>query len=110
VFPQISKNTYWSAIFVFLNNTIWIWYLAEGYQKIANIRIIFGLILNVLLNYLLIPHYGAIGSAWATFISRLFVAYIGQMFSPKTRIIFNMVTKSLLTLGLYRIKFNKILF
>jgi O-antigen/teichoic acid export membrane protein len=101
---DILKIHIGSAIFVFLNNAIWIWYLAEGYQKIANIRIIFGLILNVLLNYLLIPHYGAIGSAWATLISRGFVAYIGQVFSPKTRIIFIMVTKSLLTFGLYRLK------
>lgn len=84
----------WAGIFVFLNNAAWNWYLAEDMLKTANYRIITGLTINIGLNYLLIPTYGAIGAAWATLISRAFVAYFGQLLNKNTRKIFFLMTRS----------------
>jgi O-antigen/teichoic acid export membrane protein len=91
----------WAGVFVFLNNAVWNWYFAENKQYIANIRIIVGLLLNVALNYLLIPKYGVLGAAYATLISRAFVTYIGQLLHRDTMKLFVMMSKSIFTGGLY---------
>ena len=91
----------WAGVFVFLNNAVWNWYFAENKQYIANIRIIIGLLLNVVLNYLLIPKYGVLGAAYATLISRAFVAYIGQLLHRDTVKLFIMMSQSIFTGGLY---------
>ena len=96
----------WAGLFVSLNNAAWAWYIVENRQKIANVRILIGLALNIVLNLFLIPSYGAIGAAIATIISRAFVAYIGQLFTRPTRVLFFMMTKSLFTCGFYAQTFN----
>lgn len=86
----------WASVFVFLNNAIWTWYYAEEKQKTANYRLIVGLLLNVLLNYLLIPIMGILGAAWATLISRAFVAYFGQLMSRDTVILFHLINRAII--------------
>jgi O-antigen/teichoic acid export membrane protein len=90
----------WAGVFVFLNNAVWAWYIIENKQALANTRILLGLTLNVLLNLLLIPSYGATGAAAATLVSRAFVAYFGQLLSADTRHLFTMMSCSIFTLGL----------
>jgi O-antigen/teichoic acid export membrane protein len=85
----------WAGIFVFLNNASWKWYIAENLQKIANYRLYVGLIINVLLNYFLIPIYGITGAAVATVLSRALSSYIGNIFLRKTRPLFFQQTKAL---------------
>ena len=91
----------WAGIFVFLNNASWTWYFAENKQHIANIRLILGLLLNIVLNYVLIPQYGVLGAAWATLISRAFVAYFGQLLHAETRKLFFMMSRSLFLGGFH---------
>lgn len=86
----------WTGVFVFMGNAAWTWYLAENKQHLANIRIIFGLGINIALNALLIPHYGVVGAAWATLISRAVVVYFGQLLTKDTWPLFRMMTKALL--------------
>lgn len=52
--------------------------------KVKNLNILFGmgLIVNILLNYILIPKYGAIGAAISTFITQTLVM-IGQVYLVK---------------------------
>jgi O-antigen/teichoic acid export membrane protein len=90
----------WAGVFVFLNNAVWAWYIIENKQALANTRILLGLTLNVLLNLLLIPQYGATGAAVATLVSRAFVSYFGQLLSADTRHLFAMMSCSLFTLGM----------
>jgi O-antigen/teichoic acid export membrane protein len=85
----------WAGVFVFLNNAVWNWYFATELHYLANYRILTGLMINVLLNWLLIPLYGAVGAAWATLISRAFTAYFGQLLNKKTRHLFFSMTKSI---------------
>ena len=85
----------WAGIFVFLNNTVWAWYLAKNRQQLANYRIIMGMVLNITLNYWWIPRYGVVGAAWATLVARFFVAYIGQLFNRETAVLFVMMNKTI---------------
>ncbi|MDA3895687.1 MAG: flippase, partial [Desulfobacteraceae bacterium] len=45
----------WAGVFVGLNNAAWRWHMAENNQKLAFFRLLAGALLNILLNYYLIP-------------------------------------------------------
>lgn len=92
----------WASIFVFFNNTAWIWFLVENKQILGNVRLIYGLIINIILNYLWIPKFGPLGAAYATLVSRGFIVYLGQLLTPDTRILFLMMTRSILGIGCWR--------
>ena len=91
----------WSIVFVFLNNGAWQWYLAENLQHLATVRLIMGAILNVILNYLLIPRFAAIGAVYSTLISYSLASYFGNLLFSQTRPNFILQTKALLSF--YRI-------
>lgn len=97
----ILKIHVWAGVFVFLNNALWIWFIAEERQRIGNLRIVSGLALNIALNLYLIPLYGGAGAAVATLISRAFVGYLGLLLSHETRTIFWMISRSLIFQGVY---------
>ena len=86
----------WAAVFVFFNNIQWKWYITEGLQKIALIRISIATVINIVLNFLLIPHYGISGAAISTLVSFAFAGYFGNAFFGKTVKLFVLQTSSLL--------------
>ena len=94
----------WAGVFVFLNNVTWTWYIAESKQDLVNIRMIVGLLLNIGLNYVLISDFGALGAAYATLISRSFIAYFGHLMNRETRVLFYMMSRSMLSLGFYKMR------
>lgn len=70
------------------------WYLVENLQLQRSINYLIGGILNIFLDVLLIPKYGSIGAAIATFIS-YFVAIVLMDFArPQTRNNFYFIIKS----------------
>lgn len=66
---EILSVYIWSGIFVFYGIAWSRWMINEGFQKILLIMEVMSLISNVILNYVLIPKYGALGAAIATTIS-----------------------------------------
>ena len=60
------------------------WLLAEGLQRYGLFYTTAGAILNVTLNVILIPKYGATGAAWATLATQLGLLPI-QLAFPKAR-------------------------
>ncbi|HDM8221358.1 TPA: flippase [Vibrio campbellii] len=94
----------WSAIFVFLGVASSKWFIAEGLQKQALYRTMAGLLVNIILNYLLIDEYGAIGAAFATLLSQMMASYFFNAFNVKTRSVFIMQSRSFL----FPIRFLKI--
>ncbi|MFO4667948.1 flippase [Vibrio cholerae] len=86
----------WSAVFVFLGVASSKWFIAEGLQKQALYRTIAGLIVNIILNYILIDEYGALGAAFATLISQMMASYLFNALNVKTRNLFIMQSRSLL--------------
>lgn len=85
----------WTGIFVFLWVASGKWLVAEGMQLLALYRAIGGLILNIILNFLLIPKLGITGAAIATLVSQIYTAYLFDFFHPMTRVSFILKTKAL---------------
>lgn len=56
--------------------------IIENIHKYAFIRNILACIVCIASNYLLIPHWGIIGSAWATILTVLFSGGLGNLFIP----------------------------
>jgi len=53
-------------VFVFLGVASGKWFLAENYIKKTFYRTFLGMLINVILNFVLIPQYGILGAAVAT--------------------------------------------
>lgn len=77
-----------SAPFIFLGVVGNVWIAAEGLQVVQLFCTFSVAILNVILNWYLIPFYGAFGAAWVTVISHLFANLIANSVHPSTRPIF----------------------
>lgn len=85
----------WAAVFVFLGFASSRWFLAENLQFLSFQRTAFGAVVNVLLNWLTIPHYGAIGAAIATVVSQAAAGWLFDALHPVTREMFGMKLKSM---------------
>jgi O-antigen/teichoic acid export membrane protein len=86
----------WAGVFVFLGVASGKWLLLENLQKHALYRTALGAVVNIVANLVLIPEYGILGAAVATLLSQAFVAYLYDFFSPSTRRIVALKTRSLL--------------
>lgn len=92
----------WSGVFASLSFASGRWYLLEGLQKLALSRNLFGVAINVALNFVLIPRYGALGAAFSTLAAQCCAAFLFDVFNPRTRDVFFMKLNALLLLGLFR--------
>ena len=88
----------WSIVFVFLSNGSWSYYLTEGLEKLASIRLIVGAVVNIVLNIYFIELYGLPGAAYATLISYSVSGYFVNYLFKKTRTNFYLQTYSILNL------------
>jgi len=86
----------WSIIFTAMAVVSGKYLINEGLQKITMHRHLMGLIINIILNYLLIPIYGIEGAAMATLISLALSNYFFDALKKETRLIFLQKTKSIL--------------
>jgi O-antigen/teichoic acid export membrane protein len=78
----------WASLFVFVGVGSSKFLLAENLQNLAFYRTFYGMIINIILNFILIPSYGIQGAAIATLINQAAVAYLFDMFNKETRKIF----------------------
>jgi len=89
----------WAGIPVFLLLGSNQYLVTENFTKIYLWRSVIGMVLNVALNFLLIPTYGLMGSAWATVIS--YSATTFSIIAPAvTRKHFYMMIRSILLVNL----------
>jgi len=85
----------WAAVFVFLGVASSKWFLAENRQMLSFQRTALGAVVNVILNFLLIPDFGPVGAAVATVISQAMAAFLFDAVQPVTREMFFMKIKSM---------------
>ena len=71
-------------------------YLSENLQKYSFYRTLAGAIINIILNYLLIPKYGIYGAAFATLISQAIASYLFNATNKKLKYTFLLQTNALL--------------
>lgn len=81
----ILKLHAFSSIFMFWGYVNHRWLLREGYSGVIFTRTALGCLINVAINYLLIPKMGGEGAAIATIISYACVAFLFDVFLPATR-------------------------
>ncbi len=74
-----------SSIFVFIGVAVGKWFIVENKQSLTFYRTLFGAILNIIFNIVLIPRYGVLGSAIATVVSYGIAAYFSLLFFTDTR-------------------------
>lgn len=97
---QLFNIMLYSLPFIFLGSVSGFWYVNNGLEIYALIRNIFGLCLNVALNYLLIPDFGLAGAAWATLISYIVTSLLIDALFKKTRSAFLIKLTALINLNL----------
>ncbi|MFV0267233.1 MAG: flippase [Draconibacterium sp.] len=86
----------WKTVGIALSSASGQLIIIEGKQKFVVFRNVIGVILCVAFNFILIPRFGIIGSAWTTLISVFFAGYIANYLIPPFREIFRLQTSSLL--------------
>jgi O-antigen/teichoic acid export membrane protein len=90
----------WSAIFIAMATVSGKYLINEGLQKITMQRHLTGVLINIPLNFVLIPIYGIEGAAYASLFSLAFSNYIYDAISPATRFCFVQKTRSFIGYGL----------
>jgi PST family polysaccharide transporter len=94
----------WSAVFVFLGVVQTPWNVNEGLNRLTLVWTTGGALVNIALNWILIPRYGALGAAIATLISYGCVSYLANAIFPQTRAMFRVQTQALLLRHLWTAK------
>jgi len=85
----------WASVFVFLGVASSQWFVAENRQILQMQRTVLGAIVNVSLNFWLIPIYGTTGAAVATVISYAVATLFADLLARETRHLFVMKVSSL---------------
>ncbi|MBN3885063.1 MULTISPECIES: flippase [unclassified Nostoc] len=86
----------WTSLFVFMGLATSPWFIAEGLNHVSLGKTLFGAILNIILNLLLIPKYSGLGAAIATIISQAAAAFVCNAFDSRTQKIFKIQVRSLI--------------
>jgi O-antigen/teichoic acid export membrane protein len=87
----------WKAVFVALFIGSGQLIIIENIQKYAAVRNILGCVVSVLLNMILIPIWGIIGSAVATIVTISFSGYLSHLFIKPYRYLFRLQTSAMFT-------------
>ncbi|MBY5267706.1 O-unit flippase [Spiribacter salinus] len=91
----ISGIHIWGGVFVSMGLARGKWLLAENLQYMGYWYVAFGMVTNVIGNYLLIPHFGITGAASMTVISQAMAALLAPAFFKRTRFSSVMLARSL---------------
>jgi PST family polysaccharide transporter len=86
----------WAGMFVFMRALLSRWLLAEDLLRFSLLTHVCGAVVNVGLNLLLIPRYGATGAAVATVIAYAAAGWLSLYLSPRTRPMGHMMARALL--------------
>jgi PST family polysaccharide transporter len=86
----------WASVFVFMGVATSPWFIAEGLNNVSLGKTVLGAILNVILNFLLIPQYSGLGAAIATISSQAAAAFVSNAVDKRTRKLFKVQVESFL--------------
>jgi len=86
----------WAFVFVSLGVARGKWLIAEDMVQFDMLATILGALVNIGMNFLLIPRYGGLGVAWATTISQAVSTYLSSVLSRRLWIVFGQQSLSLL--------------
>lgn len=87
----------WTGLFVFMRAAFRNWILIENLLVFSLVTHGLGALVNVVLNFLLIPVYAGYGAALATLVSYAVSSYFALMVSKRSRPVFWMMTKAMVS-------------
>jgi len=87
----------WAGVFIFMRALFSKWIIIEDVLIFSLITQGLGALTNVFLNFILIPEYGIYGAAIATLLSYAMASYFALYFNKRTRVVFWMMTKAILS-------------
>jgi len=99
---KVLAISIWASLFVFIGVGSRQFLLVENLQKFSFWRTFYGMIVNIILNFILIPSHGIQGAAIATLISQATAAYLFDIFNKETKKIFFMKTYALIPFRRYK--------
>lgn len=85
----------WSLVFIFLGVASSKWLIVENLQIYNLNRTAMSAVVNVVLNYWLIPIYGIQGASFATLAAHITSSYLSYLMTQDTRMVFRMQSKAL---------------
>ncbi|GAB1545072.1 flippase [Scytonema sp. NUACC21] len=91
----------WTSLFVFMGVATSTWFIAEGLNHVSLGKTLLGAVLNVILNFLLIPQYAGLGAAIATIISQAVAAFLSNAIDRRTQKIFKLQIQSIFLFMMY---------
>ena len=98
---QLLPVYIWTCVFIFLGIAGSQWIIVENLQRLRLVFNVGGAVLNVGLNFLLIPEYGIAGAIYATLIAQGFVGVFGNLLLKETRPLFGIMMRSLVLPEVY---------
>jgi PST family polysaccharide transporter len=75
----------WVGLFAQLAASQSVWLIGKDYQKYMTIFALFGALVNVIFNFILIPIVGIVGASLGTLLAQILVQLIGPLLFKKTR-------------------------
>lgn len=93
----------WSSVFVFLGVASGQWFISERRPMLGFQRSFLGLAINVCLNFILIPKFGAIGTAVSTLLGQIAAGWLFDLVQPVTRPAFIAKSKSFNLIRSYKV-------
>ena len=91
---SILSVSIWAGTFSILGSARSVWSITEGLQKYTTRFSIIGGLVNILLNWILIPYIGGYGAAVATLITQISVVFILPFTIKETRVASIMMLKA----------------
>lgn len=76
----------WSTVFSELGSARMIWIVAEKYERQSKYFVYIGAVTDILLNFLLMKYFGAVGAALATLATELVVFFVSPYLFKETRV------------------------
>lgn len=95
---QILQAYSYSTVFVFFLVISGMWYISENHKLLALYRNIVAALINISMNFILIPRYGIVGAAYSTLFSFFLSGYVFDIFFHATREQFRLKSKALLVI------------
>ena len=100
--PSVSslQISAWYTMFAMLGTARGIWIVCEDKAKYVKYYLGIGAVVNVILNYLMIPAYGPGGAAAATLITQIFTSILAPAMFKETRVYTKYVLEALVLKGI----------
>lgn len=92
----------WSTVFSSLSYPRSVWMICENKQNYTKYILIWGVIVNLILNYFGIKYFGIIGAAIATLITEIMTCLVAPLFYKETRIFVKYLINSFVGRGILK--------